>query len=381
MTAVASDRVQAIPTILRRLRETDPPHGRVLSVTLDTTASRTIGMAYVLAFRDACKRVRSELAESEWERFERAVARTERYLAESLVPGRPGVAIYAGGNEDYFFATPLPTAPPDLVAWEPAPVLAPLLAALDDQERVAVVLFDKERTRILSLYLDEIERRLEFQDEVPGKQATGDWFALSQTRYARHHEDHVLRHAKRTVASLMAELRRRPFDRLFLAGPDEARSLLLHHLPRPLGDRFAGALRLEVFATDAEVLAAARSAAADIERREELASVRALLDAATRPSVAIGAEPVLAALAAGRVHRLLVAGDRGAPGRACPTCARLWTEGETCPVCGGRTEPVGDLRERALQTALALGAKIEHVSGEAANLLEQHGGLGAWTRY
>jgi peptide subunit release factor 1 (eRF1) len=376
-----TDQVQSIPAILRELRASEPPDGRVLSVILETTARQTIGQAYLLAFRDACKRIRAGLDEAERARFERAVSQAERYLTAMLVPTHPGVALYAAGAEEYFYAVPLPAAPTDLVAWEDAPVIAPLVQALDDYERVAVVLFDKERTRLFTVFLEEIEERRTFQDEVPGKQATGDWFALSQTRYARHHEDHVRRHAKRTIAALMGELRARPFDRLFLAGPDEARALLRRHLPRPLRLRDAGDLRLEFFASDAEVLTAARAAAAELERREELATVRSLFDAAQSPSVAIGLDPVLTALAEGRVHRLVVAAGPPETGGECPDCERLVIDRVPCPLCGGPTAPVPDLRERAIERALEQGAGVERVSGMAAALLEEAGGFGAWTRY
>jgi peptide subunit release factor 1 (eRF1) len=44
-------------------------------------------------------------------------------------------------------------------------------------------------------------------------------------------------------------------------------------------------------------------------------------------------------------------------------------------------QEIGDLGERAVERALDQGAKVEVVSGEAAETLNARGGLGAWTRY
>jgi hypothetical protein len=49
-------------------------------------------------------------------------------------------------------------------------------------------------------------------DSVPGKQATGGWFGLEQTGFARHREDHLRRHAERAVRTLMVLLRNYTFD-------------------------------------------------------------------------------------------------------------------------------------------------------------------------
>jgi peptide subunit release factor 1 (eRF1) len=215
---------------------------------------------------------------------------------------------------------------------------------------------------------------------VLGKQATGGWFGLAQARYARRHEEHGARHAERTIRALMTLLRRHPFDRLLLAGPDEALATLRDHLPRPLRLGLAGTIRLELFAGDTEVLAAAREAAEALERREEVALVDDLIDGATGPRVALDFAQTLAALSEGRVHRLVLADSFAGVGGECAGCWRLVAGVGPCPTCGAATRPVADLAEAALAVAHAQGARIELVSGEAAARLMQVNGLGAWTR-
>lgn len=370
----------SVSDTLRAVRATPFP-GPVLSVLLATFPERMLGEGHVIAFHDACKALRPQVDERERGAFEHAVAQVDAYLARQPDLGAPGLAIYAGGEPDQLWATTLPTRPVDRIVWDAQPAIEPLIEALDDAERIAVLLIDKERGRLFTIRLGEIEERHAFFDEVPGKQATGGWFGLSQARYARHHEDHVLRHVKHTIRMLTEELRSHPFDRLVIGGPDEAMEMLVHHLPRPLRGRFAGTISLPLFAPEADVLAAARDAATAIERRDELADIQALIDDAATPHVAIGLDDTLAALSEGRAHRLFAAATLSQGGARCEACGRLTVDVIPCPACGAATTPIADLREGAVEQAVDQGARVDIVSGAAADLLMARGGLGARTRH
>jgi peptide subunit release factor 1 (eRF1) len=291
------------------------------------------------------------------------------------------VALFASESPDYVYAVILPAPPIERLRWGSHPDLEPLQALLDDYERVAVLLLDAKRARLFTLYPGTIESAETIEDYVPSKQSGGGWFALAQSRAARHREDHVLRHIKRVTAALVATLRQRPFDRLYLAGPGEPLAALRHHLPRPLRARLAGTLNLELFAPDAEVLQVTLAAAERAEREAEAAAVTELVEATTTPRTALGLLPTLAALNEGRVHVLFLADTWAAIGAECAACGGLVAGVGRCPTCGAPTEPVADLRGRAIERALDRGAKLEFVSGEAAALLTVHGGIGAWTRY
>jgi peptide subunit release factor 1 (eRF1) len=354
---------------------------RTLSVYLDTSPPRIRGQAYLLSFRDRCRALRAAVGGEDMDAFEAARERAEHYLVDQFVPHSPGVAIFAAGGSEEIMVVPLPSAPPDRVIWSAKPSIAPLEAMLDEHERLAVVLFDTERARVFSVFLGAIESQQEFIDPVPGKQATGGWFGLEQTGFARHREDHLRRHAERTVRAVMALLRKHSFDRLLLAGPDEAVAVLRHELPRPLRARLAGSLALPLFASDADVLVATVQAAESIERRTEEHLVDELLEAAATPQVVIGLAGTLNALADGRVHMLLVADSFEEIGGACSTCGRLVPDERSCPACGAVTDRLASLHEAVVEQALAQGAKIETVSGTAAARLQEHGGIAAWTRF
>jgi peptide subunit release factor 1 (eRF1) len=366
---------------ITRLREMSSDHN-VLSCYLDTSPLRAIGHAYLTAYRDGVHSIYDHLLGAEPGALDQAIAQVEHYLTEHFAPHARGLGVFCDSNLRTLIAVALPKAPlVEHVAWGKSAEITPLEMMLDDYERIAVALFDTERTRLLTVFLGAIEHQEAFEDYVPGKQATGGWFGLQQTSLERHREDHLRRHARRTVLELMRLLRTRSFDRLLIGGPDEALAVLRHALPRPLEARLAGTLNLELFASDVAVLDATLHAARAIEQLDDQVLVDELLEVATSPHVVLGVTDTLDALAAGRVHLLILAGGFAQPGGRCFTCGRLVNDAEPCPTCGTPAQPLENLREPLVRQALDQGARIETVSGKAAERLAEHGGIGAWTRF
>ena len=400
----------AIPEMVRHLRQTRPPRSGVLSVYLDTSLQRIKGRAYLLSLRNGCRALRADLdgaPRGTRKAFELVADRIERYVDEQFVPRYPGLALFASRESDYFFAVPLPERPAEEFAWGPEPLLVQLEAILDDYERVAVALVDDRHARLITVFLGEIETVESFESNVPGRQTTGEWGGMARSdysrqhavdgargfgrgprggglatsRHARHRENAVLEHVLRTTHALTELLHRNPFDRLFLAGPVEALTILRDELPRPLRARLAGTLALPLTATDDEVRRAALDAAETIERQEEVRQVDELIEAATTPRAVLGLKATLNALHDRRVYHLYLADRFAAEGGTCSRCGRLVAGPGPCPVCGGPINPLSDLVEPAVTQALEQGARVEVVSGEAADLLLAHGGIGGRTRF
>jgi peptide subunit release factor 1 (eRF1) len=352
----------------------------VLSVYLDTTPERVAGRAFVLELRDACKELRPAITQAESAAFESSVLRIEHYLNEEFEAHQRGLALFAT-QDGTLIAVSLAQAPLEDVVWAQHPEISPLEQIVDDAERIAVVLFDAQRARLLTVFLGALESETSLTDDVPRKQATGGWFGLQQTKFARHREDHVRRHAERTVRALMDLLRTRSFDRLLLAGPDEPLAVLRRELPRPLRVRVAGTLDAEVFASASDVLAATLRRAEELERQHEQQLVAELFEAASTPAVMLGPAGTLGALAEGRVHMLIMAADFEQAGATCPACSRLVLDAHRCPGCGFETTPVSSLREAVIRQARQQGARLELVSGPAAERLAEVDGIAAWTRF
>jgi peptide subunit release factor 1 (eRF1) len=267
------------------------------------------------------------------------------------------------------------------VTFDPNPDVAPLLELLDEYERYAVAVVDKEKARLLTVFAGEVEDSELFRDFVFGKTDQG---GLSQPDYQRHHETHVHWHLEKVVRRLADLHRRRRFDRLILAGPSEATAELRRLLPATLERRVVAMIGTELFASDHEILARTLDIERLVERRAEERLLDEIIDLAGpagRPT--LGLEPTLAALWSASVRTLAVSADLRVTGSECPNCDRL-DRGRVvhCPTCGKAMRPVHDLAHRAMARAATQSARVDVLRGAAGHrLMDLGGGLAALLRY
>ena len=152
----------------------------------------------------------------------------------------------------------------------------------------------------------------------------------------------------------------------------------------PLLERVIGAISIEMFANDREVVERAQALHATAERKQENALVDQLLEfAGAGGRGSQGLAPTLDALWNGQVDTLLVARDARMPGAECPNCGRIVASGRAeCPSCSARMEPLDDIIERAIERTLGQSGQVELLDGAAAERLhEAGGGIGAILRY
>jgi len=368
------------PEQIDQLEAFDGEGARVLSVYLNLDPARQVRRSYRIVFEDLVKEARAGEEASARRELEREVARVQAWI-ESHEPTGKGLAVFSCEPRGLWQAYSLAVRIPDHLAFDDKPDVAPLLELLDEHERYAVALVDKEKARLFSVFLGGIEESESWKDFVPGKHDQG---GVSQAHYQGHHEVHVHWHLKRVAQHLAELLRRRQFDRLILAGPEEATSELRRLLPRALANRLVSVIPAELFASDAEVLEATLEVERLAEREVEERLVRELVETAGAGGRATcGVEPTLDALYMAAVQTLVVADGVRVAGSECPVCGRL-VPGRvaTCPACGASMRAVHELVHRAMERAREQAGRVEVVHGAAARrLLEAGGGLGALLRY
>ncbi len=350
---------------IEALERLDSRGALVLSAYLDLDPERHARRTYRIAFEDLTRELREKLAKPGRAALEREAERVTQWL-ETQKPQGKGLALFASAPRQLWQAHWLAVRVPDHAAFEPLPDLAPLLDALDEYERYAVALADREHARLFTVFMGEIEEGDELEDSL-----------------VRRDDAHVL-HLQR-VARRLAELsRRRHFDRLILAGPEEAAHELRRRLPRALASRLVAVTPLAMDASAKEILEKTLAVERLAERDFEQRLLDELIEQSGPAGRAIhGISPTLAALWAREVHTLVAAERTHVEGSECPSCGRLEKGAvERCPACGEKMEPMHDLFHRALTEALRQSAKVDVVHGEAARrLIEVGQGLGALLRF
>lgn len=240
------------------------------------------------------------------------------------------------------------------------PYVLPLEALVETYQTFCTVLVDREKARIFVAKMGRIREETGVFDEVPGRHDQGGW---SQARYQRHIEDHVVRHLRHVSEELLRYFKRKGFDYLILAGPDEVVAEFERDLHDYLKRRIATRLTLPVTASAAEVLERSIQVEEQVEARREGELVkRVTAEAAAGRQAVIGLERVLAALNDSRIDTLVVPFGRTVEGVRCTNCDWLGTSGTVCMACGGATEKVADVVESAVAKAIRQSSRVETVT-------------------
>ncbi|MEA2724329.1 MAG: peptide chain release factor subunit 1 [Gemmatimonadales bacterium] len=369
------------PERIAELEAFDGGGQRVLSVYLDFDPQRQVRHAYRAELENLAKEIRPSLGRKERDVFQAEVAVVLDWL-DGNPPRGKGLALFSSSSRKFFEAHWLPVRVRDHLTWELKPDVAPLLEVADEYERYAVALVETNRARLFTVFMGAIEESDALRDkEVPPRHDQG---GVSQSHFQHHHDLHVLWHLKRVAERLAALFRRRPFDRLILAGPEEVTSEFRSLLPDPLARRVAAVVPLETYANDREILEKTLEVEARVEREAEERLLQELFEiagAGGRATAGIG--QTLEALWLGEVRTLVVADGPDLEGSECSTCGRLEPGTlATCPACGNPMRPVHNVVHRAMARTIEQAGRVEVVHGEAARRLQEAGGgLGALLRF
>jgi peptide subunit release factor 1 (eRF1) len=356
--------------------------GPVLSIYLDVDqskpANRNRGFEACLA--GELRGLTAKCAdECEIRDFEASAGRVTDFVSK-YVPNAHSLVIFAQSTGS-LWARELSVPTKTQVWWQGAAHIQPLVEAMDEYQRHAVVLVDRQQARIFTVQLGKIEKHADIQSagRVRHVKTAGRDHLFSQSGFQRRADAHVHSHLKRVVEVLEDVARSRPFERLILVGTSETTSELARMLPKWLYSRLVGSITLSINATDAEILSAVEQLEHAAERSFEVAQVDELLDGNLASTIVAD---TLRAINERRVRQFVYSEGSPIPGGRCRICGSVYDSSAiNCDYCGVPVEPVDDVIEPATTRALASGASIEELRGEAAERLNAKGGLGAFLRY
>ncbi|MBI5688285.1 MAG: hypothetical protein HZC54_24700 [Verrucomicrobia bacterium] len=363
------------------------PGSPMLSVYLDVDPTQEVNRqrGFEPALKNMLRTIEGQLnSDRERKVFAGNALRVMRFVS-GYKPTAQGLVMFGREADGFFWHRELHAPLRNDAHWDDSPHLRPLLETMDDYERYGVILTDKARARLFTVFLGEIEEHsgVFTADDVRHTKTVGTDHWRSQTHFERTSDLHALWHLKQVAEKMVLLADARRFDRLVLAGPVEATTELERLLPKRLLARLAGSMALSVEATGLQVLEATRRFERPALREMENDLVKKLIaTAAKKVQADTGLLATLNALNKNRVWRLLYAEGFAPQGRRCADCTALMGEGQpVCDHCGGNTEPVGDLIERIVERVVGVGGKVEAVRGPAAELLKEAGSIGAFMRF
>lgn len=288
-----------------------------------------------------------------------------------------GLAMFACSAQDLWKVIELPVPVRSRVELNHSPYVRPLEVVVDEYERFAILLVDRQRARMFVFELGEPVDSSELFERLP----RGDDDDHSYTRdhgqsHAAERTHQHLRHAAGVAWELYQD---KGFDRLIISTPEDLGNELVATLHPYLQERVAGRCHIPVASSKDEIRAAALAVQAEAARRREAELVSRLRDAAGGGKAVVGLERTLAALVERRVDTLLVSHGYEAPGWRCLSCRHIATVGRRCPVCQAEMAQVDDVVEDAVEEALNQSCDVVTCIGNAD--LDVLGRIGALLRY
>ena len=202
------------------------------------------------------------------------------------------------------------------------PWVRPLLEVIEEHDRLAVVLIDKQHARVLISDASGLQLQTEITSDVPNKHATtGTDHIWSQTQMDRDHTKHVLWHAKRVADELASIIDRVRPGRIVIGGPVEATSVFTATLPKRIQQMIIGTISSPVDASLERLADEVKAVQERAEQQDEAKIVDGMITAAMKGDRAVlGITETLDAIQEGRVYRMVVAHDFRAEGKECSGC-------------------------------------------------------------
>jgi len=355
------------PAVIKKLNEIKSDAG-LISLYLNTDQESQSTEKILSNLENLVRSVSEELTDSDRQPI-------IQFVASKLDKQTKGLACFVdlAGNfwQEYKFRQPVRNG----IYRENNLHLTQLEELLDEYERYCVVVLDKEKAKVFTVFLGELVDITGVFNEFPGKHAQGGW---SQKRFQGHVEDHLQRHLKEVATRTYEMWQKDNYDRLIIAGSKEVLPKLEEALHNDLKKRLAGQFQTELFKSDEHFLQESLKVAEKIEREQEEKIVKELANNLGEGNKAVsGVQDVVQAVNDKKVMKLVVSEGFTQSGYYCEADGLLSLE-DNCD-CGKKLGKVDDLVDELVQQAIAQGAKVEFVKDSQE--LRDLGEVGAVLRY
>jgi hypothetical protein len=365
---LATEYVMLTPARLAALAEIESVHEPVISFYLELGPDRRLGGAWRTAFRSlAGAALKSIEHQSERRAIESAFDHIETALDDALPELGRGVVFFVCARPALWTQITLSLALPDGVHFGQRPHLRPLARTRDEHDCFVLGVLSQQMNRFFISQIGQVQEVLQVR--------SGPIRRMVVHRAPREGEGPQVTEAKKIETRIVAHAAEAILTRfggryLSLSGPPDLRSALLHELPRAIRDHDGGTFAVDVHANTSDVCAAAEPIQRAVEAREEVSTVRRLIDAGPH-NAAWGVPATLAALHQHRVRTLIVDDTFSQRGVRCRICGCLFgAHIDRCVSCGGAAiEVIEDVVEFGLEQALQQKAALELVRSEAARRL------------
>jgi hypothetical protein len=211
---------------------------RALSIYIPVRAEGFDARFYDIEFGKLRRRYKDRLDDDEREVMERELRRLREHLAIAKPAGSPALAGFADEPAGVLELVKLPMETETRLEVGPL-LLAPIERELERFPPALIAVVDKEDARLFAFILDDVRPIAELAGQQVKHTKAGGTSAASNQRKA---DNRMKANLETVVRAIQKQMQSGLYDRLFVAGPDEARAELQHLLTEPLRQKLAGHL-------------------------------------------------------------------------------------------------------------------------------------------
>ncbi len=304
-----------------------------------------------------------------------------RFCKEDLnPPTHAGLAIFSCSKEDFWEVYELPSPPRNRILMDQDPYVRPLSAILNEHRRVCLLTFDRKEAKWYDLLMGEISLLDRIIGDVPSKVREGGWEGYESKRIERHIETHMHDYLKKTAHRTFELFKANQFDWLFLGCDDEYWKKFEPILHPYLKECLKARLKSKPSDPANNILKEVSALIKKLKDQEEKQILNQFISILEGGGLAIsGLRDTLRSLNRGGVQTLLVTRNFSKPGKACPKCDFLYVDEIKCPSCQRKTEPLLDVIDEAIESAMDKKAQVRHINPPSKLL--RYGNIGALLRY
>jgi peptide subunit release factor 1 (eRF1) len=371
------------PGLLAELESFHAPDQRVSSYYLDLD-TRCFGGTKAArdALEETIARERGRIERLEVDHAIRQALLRDLEEVERLAPMVIGerhtrsLACFVASERRYGRVLPLPWPARSRVFFEERFVLWPLQQILDQSDRYAIVLTDKDDGRLFLFFQERIEEVTTIKDEIPGRVRYPD--RTRELEYMHRRIESYHDHFDRVGEAAFRLLQREPFDHLIIGGLWETLPQFEGRLHRYLRDRIVARWDIDVQHTPTQQIEERARQEEQLFLEHQARKTWAAIQDQRPSRGALGHVEVFMALWGRRVQTLLVDPDATRPGYRCTACGLLSLDPGACIECGGKKQEVTNIYEEAVRDAIDQSAHVRYWKDPA---LKEVNSIAAYRRY
>ena len=364
------------------------PGELVISAYLLVDGSRTSKKDYLTKLNSMIKKKKTGLEESgELDRSQKkkitsTLDSVKTYLSEKFKSDSVRTVIIFASTDGMWKEIRLPFILRSRVVIDPKPYIQNLRAYLRNYKKYGLLLIDREKAQIYSVYLEEVREYLgAFISDVPSRVKYRSQAVLREKKILSRHEE-KLHHFFKTVNDRTMKLfREGKFDYLILAGRDDLIPGFKNYLHSYLQSKYIG----KIDAGPASSIASIKSKAMELinlfEEENKNKLVDDLIDEYNPNGYGVlGIDAVIRALIRDQIRILIYDRNFSHSGYVCRNCYYLSASlAESCPYCGGKLVYYNEIVDEIVENALDQGCEIINLEGNER--FEKAGRIGAVLRY